>query len=76
MFDCIWRLLQDIIVPPTPYEYSADNPHLAQFKSPYTNPELAGLNRTDLLFYSGGSLIDQHGSYFSACNGLPVSHSA
>jgi hypothetical protein len=43
---------QDIVVPPGPFEFVKGS-GFESFKSPYTNDELKGLNRTNLLYYSG-----------------------
>eukprot|EP00195_Chlamydomonas_chlamydogama_P016049 CAMPEP_0202890418 /NCGR_PEP_ID=MMETSP1392-20130828/826_1 /ASSEMBLY_ACC=CAM_ASM_000868 /TAXON_ID=225041 /ORGANISM="Chlamydomonas chlamydogama, Strain SAG 11-48b" /LENGTH=419 /DNA_ID=CAMNT_0049573979 /DNA_START=39 /DNA_END=1298 /DNA_ORIENTATION=+ len=48
---------QDIVVPPSPYEWHDRTPHGNNFRTPYLHPELH-LNRTAMLYYSG--LIDIH----------------
>ena len=40
-------------MPPSPYEWVDGAPAGADFRSPYTNAELRGLNRTNKLYYSG-----------------------
>ncbi len=44
---------QDIVVPPSPYEYDKEDARSEAFESPYINQGLMGLDRTKKLYYAG-----------------------
>ncbi|KAG1678020.1 hypothetical protein FOA52_000816 [Chlamydomonas sp. UWO 241] len=49
---------QDIVVPPSTYEFHPGKPHTWTAGTPYLNDSLKGLPRTDMLFYSGKIDLD------------------